>query len=437
MTLTVAIASITALTMVATVLIKPYAQIKNFKIGLYWVVCLIGAILILLTGCLPLSSAIAGITADTSVNPIKILLLFLSMTLLSVYLGDAGFFDYLADQIFLKTKGGKIKLFLVLYLVVSILTIFTSNDVIILTFTPPICIFAKKAKISPLPYLLSEFVAANTWSMTFIIGNPTNVYLAGSFGISFAEYFSVMALPALVGGLTSLGVLLLLFMKDLKMPVPENREIDKSQTHGTVKHKAPLVVALIHLFVCIILLAVSDFIHVEMWIICVLLALSLTLFDLIYDITVEKTIIPVVRSVRKEPYELIPFVLSMFVIVLALKECGATDFLSNLMITGEKVDGVSIGFLSALSSNLLNNIPMSVLFERIIDGKSLPALYGAVIGSNVGAFITPVGALAGIMWNKILNRYGVKLSFLKFMLYGFIVAVPTLITTLLTLFWVL
>lgn len=80
---------------------------------------------------------------------------------------------------------------------------------------------------------------------------------------------------------------------------------------------------------------------------------------------------------------------------------------------------------------------MSVLFERIIDGKSLPALYGAVIGSNVGAFITPVGALAGIMWNKILNRYGVKLSFLKFMLYGFIVAVPTLITTLLTLFLVL
>ena len=143
----------------------------------------------LATDRLSISSAISGITADTSVNPIKILLLFLSMTLLSVYLGDAGFFDYLANRIFLKTKGGKLKLFLVLYAVVSILTVFTSNDVIILTFTPPVCIFAKKAKISPIPFLLGEFVAANTWSMAFIIGNPTNVYLAGSAGISFLEYF--------------------------------------------------------------------------------------------------------------------------------------------------------------------------------------------------------------------------------------------------------
>ncbi len=437
MALTIGIASVTVIAMTLTVLIKPYAQIKNLKLGLYWVVCLIGAILMLATNSLSLSSAVAGITADTSVNPIKILLLFLSMTLLSVYLGDAGFFDYLANRIFLKTKGGKLKLFLVLYAVVSILTVFTSNDVIILTFTPPICIFAKQAKISPIPFLLGEFVAANSWSMAFIIGNPTNVYLAGSAGISFLDYFSVMFLPTFVGGLTSLGVLLLLFMKDLKSPVPENREFDKSQTHGTVKHKAPLVVALIHLFVCIVLLAISDFIHVEMWIICVILALSLTTFDLIYDIAVEKTVIPVVRSIRKEPYELIPFVLSMFVIVLALKENGVTELINGFIVSGKKTDGITVGFLSALSANLLNNIPMSVLFESIIGGKSLPALYGAVIGSNIGAFITPVGALAGIMWNKILVRYGVKLPFAKFVLYGTIVAIPTLTTTLLTLFMVL
>jgi arsenical pump membrane protein len=246
-----------------------------------------------------------------------------------------------------------------------------------------------------------------------------------------------MCLPTLIGGLTSLGVIILLFYKDLKTPVPQTHGFNKADTHGTVKHKAPLVVALIHLLACIILLAVSDFIHVEMWIICVLLALSLTVFDLIYDITVEKTVIPVVRSLRKEPYELIPFVLSMFIIVLALKERGATALLNEFLISGNKADGIFMGFLSAVSANFLNNIPMSVLFESIINGESFPALYGAVIGSNIGAFITPVGALAGIMWNKILVRYGVKLSFAKFVLYGVAVAIPTLTTTLLTLFLVL
>ena len=91
----------------------------------------------------------------------------------------------------------------------------------------------------------------------------------------------------------------------------------------------------------------------------------------------------------------------MFIIVLALKECGVTSALNKLLITNSKTDGVTFGVLSALSANLLNNIPMSVLFESIIGGDSVPALYGAIIGSNVGAFITPVGALAGIMWNKI------------------------------------
>ena len=429
MTLTVCIAAAVAVAMILTVLIKPYINIGTHKLGLYWVVCLIGAILMLATGRISFPAAINGITADSSVNPLKILTLFLSMTLLSVYLGDAGFFDYIADAVFLKTKGGTLKLFLILYAVVSVLTVFTSNDIIILTFTPPICIFAKKAKISPLPFLLGEFVAANTWSMMLIIGNPTNIYLAGSAGVTFTEYLSVMWLPALAGGLTGLLMIFLLFRKQLLAPLPETEPDAKAPLKKLIPHRTPLIVSLAHLLVCIVLLAVSDFIGVSMWIICLSLALSLTLFDFIYDLIVEKTAMPVWRSIKKEPYELIPFVLSMFIIVLALKECGFTALLGDALIQNSKTDGVIFGLLSAGASNLLNNIPMSVLFERIIAGESLPALFGAVIGSNVGAFITPVGALAGIMWNKILGEYGVKLPFVKFILYGGAVAIPTLLAS--------
>lgn len=432
MTLTVIISAVSVIGMIAAVLTKPYVTIKGHKLGLYWIITLFGAILLLALRCIPFKSAIDGITAKSSVNPLKILALFLSMTLLSVYLGDAGFFDFIADSIFLKTKGGKLKLFLVLYAVVSVLTVFTSNDVIILTFTPPICIFARKAKISPLPFLIGEFVAANTWSMTLIVGNPTNVYLASSFGITFAEYLSVMFLPAILGGVTGLVVILLLFRKDLLSPVSDfsgGKPIVAPDHHVKVQ-KAPMIVAVIHLSLCIILLSIADYLHVEMWLICVVLALSLTAFDLFYDLIVIKSAAPVWRSIKKEPYELIPFVLSMFVIVLALKECGVISMLNTALISGEKIDGFYIGALSALSANLLNNIPMSVMFESIIGSSSLPAVYGAVIGSNVGAFITPVGALAGIMWSKILSDYGVKLPFLKFVAYGSAVAIPTLLASL-------
>ena len=433
MALTVAISIITVICMVLAVLIKPYVKIGKKSVGLYWIICLIGALLMIFTNRISLKTIFDGITANTSVNPLKILTLFLSMTLLSVYLGDAGFFDYVANSVFLKSKGGQKRLFLLLYLVVSVLTIFTSNDVIILTFTPPICIFAKKAKISPLPFLFGEFIAANTWSMALIVGNPTNVYLAQSVGITFSEYFSVMIFPAIAGGLTSLVFLLLIFRKQLSSPISQSQTTEKPP----IISKVPMLVAISHLGVGIILLSVADILGIEMYLICLILALSLTVFDLVYDVITLHTAKPVFSSLKKEPYELIPFVISMFVIVLALKNSGATDILSTLLVSGAKTDGIIFGFLSTISANLLNNIPMSVLFEKIILSKSLPAVYGSIIGSNIGAFLTPVGALAGIMWSKILTKYEIEMPFKKFVLYGAVIALPTLISSVGALYLVL
>lgn len=434
MALTIILALVTVISMVIVVLTKPYVKIGKLNIGLYWVVCLVGAVLMLLLGRISLTSVLNGITANTSVNPLKILTLFLSMTLISVYLGDTGFFDYVANLVFVKTKGGGYKLFFILYIVVAILTVFTSNDIIILTFTPPICIFAKKAKVSPLPYLFAEFIAANTWSMALIIGNPTNIYLAGSAGITFYQYLKVMLAPAIIGGITSLLMLLLVFNKQLKVQGgtvqsqdhPDDNLLQVKNFKSKIS-KVPMIVALIHLLGCIIMLSLSDLIKVEMYLICLGFTISLTFFFVVYDLIKIKTIYPVVSSIKKAPYELIPFVLSMFIIVLALKESGATQILGGALLTNTKLDALIFSALSTLSSNLLNNIPMSVLFEQIVNGKSVFALYGSIIGSNVGAFLTPVGALAGIMWSKILGKYDVKMSFTKFIFYGVIVAIPTML----------
>ena len=141
------------------------------------------------------------------------------MTALSVFLDEMGFFKYLATLATKKAKANQFSLFLTLYLLVSVLTVFTSNDIVILTFTPFICYFAKNTKINPVPYLVAEFAAANTWSMMLIIGNPTNVYIASAAGIDFISYLAVMALPTVVAGLCSLGVLYLLFRKSLKKPL--------------------------------------------------------------------------------------------------------------------------------------------------------------------------------------------------------------------------
>ena len=427
----VIISALTILSMVLVVLFKPYIKVGRIRLGLYWLVCLFGAVLMLIFSQVSLKEAWQGITKQSAVNPLKILALFLSMTLLSIYLGDAGFFYLVANKVFAKnSKGGK-KLFILLYVTVAVLTTFTSNDIVILTFTPPICIFCKRAKISPIPFLIAEFIAANTWSMALVIGNPTNIYLAQTAGITFWEYLSTMWLPTLVGGMISLAVLLLIFNKTLQQKVSNT---EKSEKIATADYPA-MIVALVILALTIILLAISDIIRVESWLICVIMAGVLTIFNIVYDLIKYKTLLKVYFTFRKAPYELIPFLLSMFVIVLGLESCNFTSILSKVLIANNKIDFISFGYLSAGASNLLNNIPMSVLFEKIINGFSDNnyAVYGAIVGSNIGAFITPIGALAGIMWNKILSDYEVKISFSKFILYGVSVAIPTILATTLTL----
>lgn len=80
---------------------------------------------------------------------------------------------------------------------------------------------------------------------------------------------------------------------------------------------------------------------------------------------------------------------------------------------------------------MINNIPMSVFFGGVLEsGASLQSVYGAVIGSNLGAFLTPIGALAGIMWMGLLKKYNVDFSFRRFVFYGGLLSVPALAAAL-------
>lgn len=433
---TLIISGCTALAVFASVLFKPEVRLGKIKVGTYWLISLVGALLLLVTGCLPLDAFWNGLTADTAVNPLKILVLFFSMTALSVFLDEMGFFSYLAGVVLRKAKGKQITLFLALYAVVSVLTVFTSNDVVVLTFTPFICFFAKRARINPLPYLLAEFVAANTWSMMLIIGNPTNVYIASAAGIDFISYMAVMALPTAIAGLCSLGVLYLLFRKSLKKPL-EGTEEEKER----LKDKPSLIVGLIHLALCTVLLTISSYVEMEMWLVSACFALSLFIVEGILCASTKRKPTALFHTASRLPFELAPFVLSMFTIVLALDNGGWTDKLAQVL--SFEPTAIAYGVSSFLSANIINNIPMSVLFSSIIESGSLSgtaylqAVYASVIGSNIGAYLTPVGALAGIMWSAILKKFEIKLSYARFIEYGAAVAIPTLLVALCALILVL
>lgn len=429
-----AIIFITCLLMISSILFFPNMKIRKQTINLYWVISLIGALILTFSGTISLADVKDGLFSNSAINPIKILILFFSMTFLSIFLDEVGFFKYIANQVLKKSGTSQKKLFFLLFAIISFLTIFTSNDIIILTFTPIICYFAKNAKINPLPYLFCEFAAANTWSMLLIIGNPTNIYLGTSAHLGFIEYSIVMLIPTIVAGLSTLGVLYIIFWKKLRIKI-ENPIIEDYH----IADKPLLIMGLIHLATCTILLVISSYINLEMWSITFLFAGSLILFVLGRAINQKHAPKQLINSLKRLPYELIPFILSMFIVVLCLREIGFTSKIADFLGFGNPI--FTYGISSFFSANIINNIPMSVLFEAVsseaAQGAYKAAIYSSIIGSNIGALLTPIGALAGIMWMNSLRTFKIKVSFLTFIKYSAIIGIVSLTFSLFGLFLVL
>ena len=421
------IALATCLIMMTAIIAKPRITIRGIVFDTYPLVAITGLILLLVLGGLTPKQYAAGLTADTAVNPIKILALFFSMTFLSVYLDEAGFFHYLAGRTLARAGSDQRKLLTSLFLTVSVLTVFTSNDIVVLTFTPFIGYFTKAAKVNPIPYLVTEFIAANTFSMMLIIGNPTNIYLATGAGIDFLAYVKVMLIPTVLAGAAVYVAIRLLFRKELAVPMKgESKQV-------SIRHKPTVVLGMIHLGVCTLLLAIGSYVNLPMWLIAVCAAGSLIVCTCVMNVVTRRGPRLLFRSIHRLPWLLAPFVLSMFGLVLALNESGLSGRIAEVLAHGNPI--VTYGITSSLADNIINNIPMSVLFTSLLTYGNAPlsAVYATIIGSNLGAYLTPVGALAGIMWMSLLGTVGVDSSFGKFVSYGVRIAVPAIAAALLGL----
>lgn len=215
MALSVSMLCLSCLSVVLATAFGAKAHIGKVRIRLYWVVPFVCAVVLLATGEVPLGQIEEQFFGDSDMNPLKTLAIFLSMSAMSVYLDKVGFFKYLATRVMKHAGTSQIKLFILLYLIISAVTIFTSNSTIVLTFTPFICYFAKNSNINPVPFVFMAYVAANTWSMFLVIGNTTNVYIATYFGVEFIEYVRMMALPTVFAAVTSFALLFLIFRLSL------------------------------------------------------------------------------------------------------------------------------------------------------------------------------------------------------------------------------
>jgi len=143
------------------------------------------------------------------------------------------------------------------------------------------------------------------------------------------------------------------------------------------------------------------------------------------------------KSISMLPWRIIPFVFGMFTLVEGMRLSGWIDSMADYLVACIPAEGGVLAiFVSSylmtsvtiLLSNLINNQPATILLTRVIISPGFLALpdavrsvgmFGVILGSNLGANFTLIGALAGIMFAKILSEKGIVLGYLEFAKQGF------------------
>lgn len=428
------------------------------------------------------------------VQPWAVLVIFFTLAYASISLDVTGLSKYVALRVLrdvsvqpTSSKASSISpgdqlppqnLLVVVFLLSGFLSVVASNDVVILTLTPVLIHFCELSMLDPLPVLLAEYFAANTFSALLLVGNPTNIIVGQGLGISFLPYVLLLAVPTFV---TATAIAALLWMFDVETWYTGNahKGMQEEQSRHDVAAREELPVDSAFVLVChssptctieterrsdllinpslalkdpsgaiygasvlstgILCLMVCGYVSVPMYMITIAMCSGMILHDLTKRSTeLDKSenlgswwCTSRLRQVcLRMPWEVAPFAVCMFILVSALDAVRVTPRLTDAVVSVSKATGpvgsAFVGMAVVIAAmNMLNNQPATILMVNVLLGRnntlrsSHPQEFACwtlalILGSNVAAAFTLRGALAGTMWEAILVHHNVEIDWRKF-----------------------
>ncbi|MBD8553927.1 arsenic transporter [Rhizobium sp. CFBP 8762] len=383
-----------------------------------WTFAVAGAFILLITGLLRWSNAVQGVLSGTDVY------LFLAgMMLLAEIARREGLFDYLAAYAARAAKGSPHRLFWLVYVMGTFVTVFLSNDATAVVLTPAVIAVSRAAKVSSaLPYLLVCAFVANAASFVLPISNPANLVVFGEDLPALGPWLARFALPSAVAIAATFFLLRWTQRHDLQGRIETDIAIPELSRGGGVAAFGLTAAA-------IMLMASSSFgleLGLPTFAAGVLTALAVTVAE-------RSNPLPLVKDIS---WGTLALVAGLFVIVRAVELSGLQqiliDTLQPLLNGHPRTGAVLAGVVLAFATNLTNNLPLGLMAGAFTTAADLPGkvIDSILVGIDIGPNLSVTGSLATILWLTALRREGLTFSAWNFLKLGLIVMPPTLILAL-------
>jgi len=365
-----------------------------------------GGVLMVLCGVLTFEEAVGAIDFNT-------IALLLGMMVLVAALKAVGFFTLLATKSLALASTPR-RLLLLVVVATAVSSAFLVNDAVVLLFTPIIIHACRARKVNPVPYLIAEAMASNIGSAASIVGNPQNMLIGITSGISFARFFLYLLPVSVVSTAVLVLVMYGLYNKTLKQgfDTSSNPQVDGPPYDArAIKRLAPILVLVVLAFF------LSSVVRVQI----PLIALACAALVLVVGQVKPSNII------REVDWVLLLFFAGLFIVIEGAHAAGVLDVFIETVVFAPNWAGIaSISAVSTVVSQLVSNVPLTMLLLPVLKNIPGDTLWIALAaGSTLGGNLTIIGAVANIIVVEGAAREGIHIGFLEFLKVGAVVTVVT------------
>jgi arsenical pump membrane protein len=323
-------------------------------------------------------------------------LFLIGMMLLSELAREQGVFDWVASVAVRGANGSCSRLFLLVYSVGTLVTIFMSNDATAVVLTPAILTAVRKAKVSPVPYLFVCALIANAASFVLPISNPANLVVFHTGMPPLGRWLADFGIPSLLSILVTFLVMRVLFRNELCKNI--ECEIEDAKLSGNGK----LVLAGLALMIAVLLTASA--MKRDLGLPTCLAALVITAV-----VSIKSKSNPI-KLAREISWATLLLVAGLFVLVDAVESQGALSltqyWLAWASSLGRSMGAMVVGFEVGMANNIVNNLPLGLIAGGTIQAAHTKGLMANVvlIGVDLGPNLSITGSLATILWLLALRK---------------------------------
>ena len=323
-------------------------------------------------------------------------------------MAKAGFFRWLCMKIAFLVKCKTIPIFITFTIMAAVLSMFIDSITVIMFLAAVTVELAQLLDFNPLPMILSEIFCANLGGSATMCGDPPNIIIGTSLGLSFFDFLTNTGIAAGIGLVVAIVFLYFAFRKELVSKKAEKIDISKlPDPSEAITNKKDFIISSVIFACAVILLVTHGPTH--------LTVATIGLF--IGALTLRTSGKYALELLKKVDYKTLVFFIGLFIVVSGLEETQILDkiamFIESISGGNKRLMIAIILWVSAIASAFVDNIPFAATMVPVI--KNLSAASGMpittlawalAIGTDIGGSATPIGASANVVGTSVAAKSG-------------------------------